>query len=296
MPSSERKRPPRSSAARAAEPGAAATRVPSPAALVAESRTRLASRADPRVAAQARSYFKEGEEVACYGLTARSLREVERELSLRVARQWTLQDAVAYCDGMLALPQLEAKGLGLLLLARRQRAFTPELLRTAKAWLARGRCASWATTDTLAQLILAPLLARWPERTRVVAAWARSRNLWLRRASAVALVPLARRGAELDAAYRVAAALRRDSEDLVHKATGWLLREAGKTDPARLERFLLARGRQLSRTALRYAIERFPPARRRRLLEATGRRARRPRAQDAGQPSSTRVVRSARTS
>jgi len=81
--------------------------------------------------------------------------------------------------------------------------------------------------------------------------------------------PLARHGKALDEAYRVAAALREDREDLIHKATGWLLREAGKTDPARLERFLLAQGPRLPRTALRYAIERFPAARRRRLLVQT---------------------------
>jgi 3-methyladenine DNA glycosylase AlkD len=250
-------------------------KLPSPAALVAESRALLAARADPRVAARARSYFKEGEDVACFGLTAPQLRRIERELSVRVARRWTLRDGVAYCDAMLALPQLEAKGLGLLLLARWQRSFTPGLLRSARSWLARGRCANWATTDALSFLILAPLLLRWPAHTRVIAGWARSRDVWLRRASAVALVPLARRGAALDVAYGVAAALRGDAEDLIHKATGWLLREAGKTDPARLERFLLAQGRHLPRTALRYAIERFPPARRRRLLDVTGRGARR---------------------
>jgi 3-methyladenine DNA glycosylase AlkD len=91
----------------------------------------------------------------------------------------------------------------------------------------------------------------------------------LRRGAAVAFVPLARRGRELDAAYEVASRLFDDGEDLIHKATGWLLREAGTTDPRRLERFLRAEGPRIPRTALRYAIERFPPPKRKRLLAAT---------------------------
>ena len=60
-----------------------------------------------------------------------------------------------------------------------------------------------------------------------------------------------------------------DKEDLIHKAVGWLLREAGKVDRDRLEAYLLAQGTRLPRTTLRYAIEKFPQEDRKRLLEAT---------------------------
>jgi hypothetical protein len=56
---------------------------------------------------------------------------------------------------------------------------------------------------------------------------------------------------------------------LFHKARGWLLREAGKRDMGRLEKFLLANGPALPRTTLRYAIERFPENKRRQLLLRT---------------------------
>ena len=48
-----------------------------------------------------------------------------------------------------------------------------------------------------------------------------------------------------------------------------MLRETGKTDPARLENFLLEHGPRIPRTTLRYAIERFPPEKRKALLEMT---------------------------
>ena len=78
-----------------------------------------------------------------------------------------------------------------------------------------------------------------------------------------------RRGTALDDAYETARRLQSDGEDLIQKAVGWMLREAGKADPVRLERFLRREGRRTPRTTLRYAIERFPPVKRRELLAST---------------------------
>ena len=93
--------------------------------------------------------------------------------------------------------------------------------------------------------------------------------MWVRRASAVGLIPAVRRGIALDAAYQVASQLHGDREDLIQKAVGWMLREAGKADDRRLERYLRANGPSIPRTTVRYAIERYPPPTRRALLEAT---------------------------
>ena len=64
----------------------------------------------------------------------------------------------------------------------------------------------------------------------------------------------------LDLVYDIAQRLHADREDLIQKAVGWALREAGKTDMPRLERYLRANGAAIPRTTLRYAIERFPAA------------------------------------
>jgi 3-methyladenine DNA glycosylase AlkD len=123
--------------------------------------------------------------------------------------------------------------------------------------------------DNLAPSVVAPLVERHPEIIPEVVAWTGSRNMWLRRGAAVTFVPLARHGKHLDTAYEVASRLFDDEEDLMHKAVGWMLREAGKTDMRRLERFLRTEGPRMPRTTVRYAIERFPPEKHKRLLEAT---------------------------
>lgn len=214
-------------------------------------------------------FFKDDEEVQFYGLSAPEVRQIEREFFSMVKDTWTLEDALALCEALLPKPQLEAKHISLEVLARFKRQFTPALLETIKGWLVNNHCGNWATTDTLCSLALAPLVQNHPELIAELKRWTREKNLWVRRASVVPLVSLARRGKHLDEAYEIAEALFEYPEDLIHKATGWLLRDAGKTDPARLEAFLLLHGPQIPRTALRYAIEKFTPEKRKLLLQQT---------------------------
>jgi 3-methyladenine DNA glycosylase AlkD len=92
-----------------------------------------------------------------------------------------------------------------------------------------------------------------------------STSLWERRIAIVSTFAFIRRN-EFDDTFRIADRLLRDPHDLIHKATGWMLREVGKRDEAVLEAFLWPRLSAMPRTMLRYAIERFPEPKRRRFL------------------------------
>ena len=74
------------------------------------------------------------------------------------------------------------------------------------------------------------------------------------------------RHGQLDDTFAIADILLHHPHDLIHKATGWLLREAGKRDKAALEAYLEPRFREMPRTMLRYAIEKFPEPERRQYL------------------------------
>ena len=76
---------------------------------------------------------------------------------------------------------------------------------------------------------------------------------------------------ELDDTYRIAGALARDSDELVAKAVGWMLREAGKRDTDRLRKFLDGNATTMTRVALRYAIEHLDKPDRSRYLAMKGR-------------------------
>ncbi|AHJ96450.1 DNA alkylation repair protein [Hymenobacter swuensis] len=86
-------------------------------------------------------------------------------------------------------------------------------------------------------------------------------HLWSQRMSIVSTLAFIRKGQFQDT-FAMAELLLSHRHDLIHKATGWMLREVGKRNEAALEEFLTDHRGQLPRTTLRYAIERLPPVRR----------------------------------
>jgi 3-methyladenine DNA glycosylase AlkD len=232
-------------------------------------RRALKALARPAGQFDASRYFRGTRHLGFYNVRTTEIRRLARDVAGRHAADWSIDEAQAFASALIADRFLEAKGIGLETLARFRRQFTPALLPVWKRWLSANHADNWATTDVMCGALISPLLLAHPELVPEIRRWPRHRNLWVRRASAVSLVPLARRGLALNEAYATARELGRFPEDLVHKAAGWLLREAGKADRDRLERFLRAEGATLPRTTVRYALERFPARKRRRLLLAT---------------------------
>jgi len=230
-------------------------------------RKTLAGLADPVKARGAERYFKET--VKCYGVAAAEVHALARELYDGVRSDWTAEEALALCDILFAAPELEAKAVGALILRRFKTTFPPGFFAKAKGWLASDLLSNWASVDTLCPDSMGAFLVRYPAYVAKIKTWAFHPNRWVKRAALVSFIKLARKEEFLPAVYEISASVFDVDDDLVQKANGWLLREAGKADPGRLEKFLLARGPAIPRTTVRYAIERFPETKRKALLLRT---------------------------
>jgi len=94
----------------------------------------------------------------------------------------------------------------------------------------------------------------------------KSKSLWQRRVSMILTFALIRAG-DLEPTIIIAESLLKDEQDLIHKASGWMLRELGKRDVMMLRRFLSEHAHEMPRTMLRYAIEKLPERERKQWLQ-----------------------------
>ena len=94
---------------------------------------------------------------------------------------------------------------------------------------------------------------------------AKSKSLWQRRVSMVFTFAFIRSG-DIEPTFEIAEKLLHDKHDLIHKAVGWALREAGKLNGIALRNFLSAHSHDMPRTMLRYSIEKFSERERKKWL------------------------------
>ncbi len=184
-----------------------------------------------------------------------------------VARTHVTADS-ATVDDLLASPWHEARLCALLIMvsafgkadAGRQKALFDFYLAHTD------RINNWDLVDLSAPTIVGGYLADKPRET--LYRLANSQNLWEARIAMVSTMAFIRNG-DLDDTYKIATMLMTHKHDLMHKACGWMLREAGKHDKGRLYAYIDLHRARMPRTMLRYAIERFTPDERKALMART---------------------------
>jgi len=117
---------------------------------------------------------------------------------------------------------------------------------------------TWGSCDDLCTHAFGYYLFVFPKFIPQIHLWAKSKNKWKRRASAVIFIYSIRRGKYLNDVLKIAKSLLLDDEDLVQKAYGWMLKEASNIHQKEVFEFVMKHKSSMPRTALRYAIEKMP--------------------------------------
>jgi 3-methyladenine DNA glycosylase AlkD len=212
---------------------------------------------DPARAKVQRGFFKNSAEDIFLGVPTPSLRKIAKAFAqlplagIRTLMQSAIHEERSLANEILCLQFRNVPEAG-------QKKIFDFYIRN------RRLIREWDAVDGTAPYIVGPWLL---DRDKALLyELARSPRLWDRRIAIVSTWWFIRNGRVGDA-FALAEILLGDPEDLIHKATGWMLREAGKKDLRALERFLRKHHASMPRTALRYAIERFPPEQRQRYLQ-----------------------------
>ena len=118
---------------------------------------------------------------------------------------------------------------------------------------------NWAMCDIFCTNAFGHLIIKYPEYLKIIKQWTKSKNRWVRRASAVIMIPLIKQNKKyLKDVFQIADILLLDKDDLVQKGYGWMLKEAANHYQKDIFNFVMLRKHKMPRTALRYAIEKMP--------------------------------------
>jgi 3-methyladenine DNA glycosylase AlkD len=220
---------------------------------------RLEAHRSPEELRKIRRYFKSGE--GQYG-------EGDEFMGVRMGQVFELAKEFIEMppdeiEKLLESPIHEVRAGGLSIMDKQARSKkTPESRRKElfDLYLRRtDRINNWDLVDVSCPHVVGGYLFDKPR--DVLYELARSESLWERRTAIVSTSYFIRKGDVADT-FKIAEMLLDDDEDLIHKATGGWLREAGKRDPERLLGFLDKHAATMPRTMLRYAIEHLDKERR----------------------------------
>ncbi len=229
--------------------------------LLADLRARLQAAGTQEVRSSIQRFFKEP--VESYGVLTPGVRRIAAEV-YREVKGWPAAQRNRFSTELWKSGKIEESSIAVEIARRFSRQCGACEFRLFEKWLDRF-ASNWADCDAISMNLLARAIANEPELVRLLPAWTESRNRWKRRASAVALVREARKGAHTDAILDIAERLIGDSDEMVQKGAGWLLKEAYAKRPREVVRFLEAH-RDAPRLLLRYAAEKMTAVDRERVL------------------------------
>ncbi|MCW4050935.1 MAG: DNA alkylation repair protein [Candidatus Bathyarchaeota archaeon] len=208
--------------------------------------------ANPVKAEEHHRYFREP--IETYGLSSPQAKEIAKQYYPQV--KGNLDKALQLTEELLSHRNVSVSSVALFILQRFEKKLEPKHFKIFDGWVEY--LTNWATTDHMTTHMMAATIKKDPSLVEELLRWTGSENRWRRRAAAVSLVPIARKGEMFDDVFRLADILMEDGDDMVQKGVGWLLKEASKRHPSEVREYLLEWRTRTSGLVLRYASEKLP--------------------------------------
>ena len=222
--------------------------------LINEIRSELKVNIDEKTVNSFQRFFKE--EVKAYGVKTANVHKIAE-------KYWKEVQNLEKCEIFRLCEELYQSGMieesfivSYWAHALRDRYETTDL-PLFQSWIER-YISNWASCDGFCNHAMGDFFQKFPEFLPVLKEWARSENRWMRRAAAVSLIIPAKHGKFLKEIFEISEILLTDSDDMVRKGYGWLLKEASRDHRDEVYEYVLHNKQVMPRTSLRYAIELMP--------------------------------------
>jgi 3-methyladenine DNA glycosylase AlkD len=231
--------------------------------IISQLRVELEQNADEEAKTSSNRFFKE--EIKCYGMKTPVARKIAKDYYKKLSDK-SKQEIFALCEELLSSDYMEEAFIAFDWSYNLRKQYESEDFSIFESWVG-DYVNNWAKCDALCNHTIGTFIDMYPQFINSLKTWTVSENRWYRRAAAVTLILPARRGEFLDDIFEIADMLLMDEDDLVLKGCGWMLKETSKQHQQEIFGYVMQNKKVMPRTALRYAIEKFPEDLRKKAME-----------------------------
>ena len=199
-------------------------------------------------------FFKE--KVKNYGVKSAVVKKIAQEYFVDI-KNLDKKEIFRICSELLKSGYSEEKSIAFEWAFRLKKQYQKQDFRTFENWLKR-YVSDWGDCDNFCTGAFGEFILQFPRFFNKIRIWAKSKNRWMRRASAVILIYSIKRRKFIKEPFKIADILLIDEDDLVQKGYGWMLKELSNLYPNLVFRYLMENKDRMPRIALRYAVEKLP--------------------------------------
>ncbi len=217
-------------------------------------REALKKAADEKTRIGSQRYFKE--QIAAYGVKSNSVKQISRQFFQDI-KHLSKTEILDLCETLWKSGFIEESFIACNWAEKIGNRFEPGDFKILEHWI-KDYVNNWASCDTLCNHTVGDFVMKYPEFIAKLKEFAHAENRWVKRAAAVTLIIPARKGLFLNDIFEIADSLLTDSDDLVQKGYGWMLKAASQSNQQAVFDYVMNNKEIMPRTALRYAIEKMP--------------------------------------
>ena len=218
-------------------------------------RKRLIENSDEKTKAGSKRYFKE--QIETYGVKSAVVGQISKEIYSQVA-DFSKNEIFELCEELWKSGMLEESFIACNWSYAVRKQFIESDFSIFERWV-NHYVSNWASCDTFCNHTIGAFLQLYPQFAQKMKEWTHSHNRWVKRASAVSFILPARKGLFKEDIFDIANNLLLDTDDMVQKGYGWMLKSLADSYEDEVFQYVLSKRAVMPRTALRYAIEKMPP-------------------------------------